>query len=220
MLIAKKLPSAKDARIYMSVERTYLGYVRLSLYTLSFGVFLRKLEALADITQKIHLSVFLEFVAIALSIVGTFFIVVGMFAFYLDIKYIEGGVEVSQKEITDPRIYMAAERTFLAWVRTSIALIVFGFVIEKFEFFLEQLEKVFNMHLRGDHKTLVGIGVFIIILGLITLILGTINFYRTIRQVDVGYYRTNIWLYKIYGAVISFACLVLTFYVLYVLKLI
>ena len=214
MLVAKHLPSAKDARIYMSVERTYLGYVRLSLYILSFAVFLRKLEALADITQKIHLLVFLEYIAIALSVVGTFFIVVGMFVFYLDIKYIEGGVEVSQKEITDPRIYMAAERTFLAWVRTSIALIVFGFVIEKFEFFLEQLEKVFNVHLRGDHKTLVGIGVFIIILGLITLILGTINFYRTIRQVDAGYYRTNLWLYKIYGAVIFFACLVLTFYVL------
>lgn len=109
---------------------------------------------------------------------------------------------------------MAAERTFLAWVRTSIALIVFGFVIEKFEFFLEQLEKVFNVHLRGDHKTLVGIGLFVIIIGLITLILGTINFYRTIKQVDRGFYRTNTWLYKTYGALIFLTCLVLTFYVL------
>jgi uncharacterized membrane protein YidH (DUF202 family) len=214
MLIAKHLPSAKDARIYMSVERTYLGYIRLSLYTLSFAVFLRKLEVLADITQKIHVSVFLENVAIALSIVGTFLIVAGILTFYFDIKYIEGGIEVSPKEVTDPRIYMAAERTFLAWIRTSIALIVFGFVIEKFEFFLEQLEKVFNIHLRGDHRTLVSVGVFIIIVGLFTLILGTINFYRTIKQVDVGYYRTHTWLYKIYGAVIFFACLVLTFYVL------
>jgi len=77
MLIAKHLPSAKDARIYMSVERTYLGYIKPSLYTLSFAVFLRKLEALADIKQKIHVSVFLENVAIVLSIVGTFLIVVG-----------------------------------------------------------------------------------------------------------------------------------------------
>ena len=57
MLISKHLPSAKDARIYMSVERSYLGYIRLSLYTLSFAVFLRKLEIPADITQKIHVSV-------------------------------------------------------------------------------------------------------------------------------------------------------------------
>lgn len=212
MLIAKYLPSVKDARIYMSVERTYLGYIRFSLYTLSFAVFLRKLEVLADITQKIHLSVFLEHIAIALSVVGTFLIVAGILTFYLDIKYIEGGIEVSPKEVIDPRIYMAAERTFLAWIRTSISLIVFGFVIEKFELFLEQLETVFNIHLRGDHRTLVG--VFIIIVGLFTLILGTINFYRTIRQVDAGYYRTHTWLYKIYGAVIFLACLVLTFYVL------
>jgi uncharacterized membrane protein YidH (DUF202 family) len=214
MLIAKHLPSAKDARIYMSVERTYLGYIKLSLYTLSLAVFLRKLEALANITQKIHVSIFLENVAIVLSIVGTFLIIAGILTFYFDIRYIEGGIEVSPKEVTDPRIYMAAERTFLAWIRTSIALIVFGFVIEKFEFFLEQLEKVFNISLKGDHRALASVGVFIIFIGLFTLILGAINFYRTIKQVDVGYYRTNTWLYKIYGAVIFFACLVLTLYVL------
>jgi len=70
------------------------------------------------------------------------------------------------------------------------------------------------MPLKGDHKTLAGVGVFIIFIGVFTLILGAINFYRTIKQVDMGYYRTNTWLYKIYGAVIFFACLVLTLYVL------
>jgi Predicted membrane protein len=54
--------------------------------------------------------------------------------FYLDIKYIQGGQKVSQKEVIDPRIYMAAERTFLAWIRTAIGLIAFGFVVEKFDF--------------------------------------------------------------------------------------
>ncbi|RMH03544.1 MAG: DUF202 domain-containing protein [Aquificota bacterium] len=214
MLLAKRLPSAKDARIYMSVERTYLGYIKFSLYALSFAVFLRKFEILADITQKIHVSVFLSFLAVVISLLGVFLIVAGILTFYFDIKYIEGGIEVSPKEVTDPRIYMAAERTFLAWVRTAISLIVFGFVIEKFEFFLYQLEKVFNIHLRGDHKSLVGIGVFIILIGLLTLIIGAINFYRTVKQVDEGYYRTHTWLYKTYGAVVFLACLVLTFYVL------
>jgi uncharacterized membrane protein YidH (DUF202 family) len=198
----------------MSVERTYLAYIRLSLYTLSFAVSLRKLEVLADITQRIPVSAFLENVAVVLSIVGTFLIIAGIIIFHFDIKYIEGGIEVSPKETIDPRIYMAVERTFLAWVRTSIALIVFGFVIEKFEFFLQQLEKVFNISLKSDHGALAGVGIFIIFIGLFTLILGTVNFYRTIKQVDAGYYRTNTWLYKIYGAVIFFACLVLTLYVL------
>ena len=39
MLIYKRLPSVRDARIYMSVERTYLGYIRLALYALSFALF-------------------------------------------------------------------------------------------------------------------------------------------------------------------------------------
>jgi putative membrane protein len=28
---------------------------------------------------------------------------------------------------TDPRVFMAAERTFLAWIRTGLALMGFGF---------------------------------------------------------------------------------------------
>ncbi|MEN3028669.1 MAG: DUF202 domain-containing protein [Aquificaceae bacterium] len=214
LLFKDRLLPAKDARIYMSTERTYLGYIRMALYTLSFGVFLRKFEALALITQKIHLSLFLDWTARASAIAGDMLILLGLILFYRDIKYIGGGIEVSPKEVTDPRIYMAAERTFLAWVRTAIALIVFGFVIEKFEFFLVQIERVFNTPIGGDHRGLVGVGVFIILVGLLTLVLGLINFHRTITQVDRGYYRTHTLLYKVYGVVIFISCLVLTFYVL------
>ncbi len=184
---------------------------------MSFGVFLRKLETLAVITQKIHASVLLEWTARTSGVIGVFMIIAGLITFYLDIKYIEGGIPVHPKEVTDPRIYMAAERTFLAWVRTAVALIVFGFVIEKFEFFLLQLEKVFNIHLAEEHHRLVGISIFVIVVGLLTLILGMANFHRTIQQVDKGFYRTHTWLYKAYGVVIFIACLVLTFYVLKVI---
>jgi uncharacterized membrane protein YidH (DUF202 family) len=208
------LPSAKDARIYMSVERTYLGYFRLALYILSFGVFLRKLEVLALFTQKIHVSVLIDVLAKISAIVGVLMVIFGILSFYTDIKYIEGGIEVSPKEVTDPRIYMAAERTFLAWIRTAISLIVFGFVVEKFEFFLIQLERVFNIHFGGEHHRLVGIGIFMIFVGIVTFILGSLNFLRTIRHVDRGFYRTNIVLYKVYGLIILIACLVLAVYVL------
>ncbi len=40
------------------------------------------------------------------------------------------------KPIDDPRVYLAAERTFLAWIRTSISLMGFGFLIARFALFL------------------------------------------------------------------------------------
>ena len=39
----------------------------------------------------------------------------------------------------DPRIYFAAERTFLAWLRTGLALMGFGFVVARFGLFLREI---------------------------------------------------------------------------------
>jgi len=40
----------------------------------------------------------------------------------------------------DPRIYFAAERTFLAWLRTGITVMALGFVVARFGLFLRLLQ--------------------------------------------------------------------------------
>ena len=42
----------------------------------------------------------------------------------------------------DPRVYFAAERTFLAWVRTGLALMGFGFVVARFGLFLREMARI------------------------------------------------------------------------------
>lgn len=42
----------------------------------------------------------------------------------------------------DPRVYLAAERTYLAWVRTALGLMGFGFIIARFGLLIRSLEAV------------------------------------------------------------------------------
>ncbi len=83
------------------------------------------------------------------------------------------------------RTLMGANRTLMAWVRTALSMISFGFTIHKL--------------LQG--KTLVGgfvkvdsgrrLGLFLIALGTLCVIMGTIEYFQTARRLD-GSFTFNI----------------------------
>jgi inner membrane protein YidH len=70
---------------------------------------------------------------------------------------------------TDPRVYMAAERTFLAWIRTGLALMGFGFVVARFGLFLGELASIGAARRQGEGLSL-PIGIALICVGIVVIV--------------------------------------------------
>ena len=75
----------------------------------------------------------------------------------------------------DPRVYFAAERTFLAWIRTGLGLMGVGFAVARFGLFLRQMQAS-QMQATQSHSVphqsglSVFSGVALVTLGVIVLI--------------------------------------------------
>lgn len=86
----------------------------------------------------------------------------------------------------DPRIYFAAERTFLAWIRTGLALMGFGFVVARFGLFLRE----FGMRQAqfGNHSTGISVwfGTALVVLGVVVSISSTMRHLHQVEQLRTG----------------------------------
>jgi len=193
----------------MAVERTYLGYLRFGVYIISFSFFCQRMWMLSRDTAIPETWTGFRLATAAAALGGILAIAISIFSFYLDVLYINGGTAVAKDETTDPRVYMAAERTFLAWVRTAISLIIFGFVVENFELLLTQIGRAQDLKAVFKYAGLVEVGIFIIVIGVATVVIGLINFHATVRQIDSGAYRTNINVYRVYGSILFVTCMAL-----------
>lgn len=100
---------------------------------------------------------------------------------------------------TDPRIYMAAERTFLAWIRTGIAFMGFGFVVARFGLFLREIAQSNYMTVaqHGNGFSL-PVGVALIVAGIMVNLIAAIRHYRYIKALDRGQFR------QVYGLIFIF----------------
>jgi putative membrane protein len=89
-----------------------------------------------------------------------------------------------QPATKDPRVYLAAERTFLAWIRTGLALMGFGFVVARFGLFLRELEfrQGGALPMRSAHFTL-WVGTALILIGVIVNVLSAVQHVEFVRAV-------------------------------------
>jgi len=88
---------------------------------------------------------------------------------------------------TDPRIYLAAERTFLAWIRTGIACMGFGFVVARFGLFLRELALTHTEPgAPPDHGLSQPVGVVLILAGILLNLIAAYRHRRYVQALDRG----------------------------------
>jgi putative membrane protein len=86
----------------------------------------------------------------------------------------------------DPRVYFAAERTFLAWIRTGLGLMGIGFAVSRFGLFLRQLALVeVNRSTRTTGLSLWS-GVALVALGVIVTLTSVLRHIQLIHQLSSG----------------------------------
>lgn len=86
----------------------------------------------------------------------------------------------------DPRVYFAAERTFLAWIRTGLALMGFGFVVAKFGLFLRKLGMIQSHAPAHSTGTSLWLGTALVALGVAVNLSATWTHLREVKQLQAG----------------------------------
>lgn len=86
----------------------------------------------------------------------------------------------------DPRVYFAAERTYLAWIRTGLGLIGVGFAVSRFGLFLREFtaRQSQTKVTASTHSVLSGVA--LVALGVIVLVAATFRHFQVTRELASG----------------------------------
>jgi putative membrane protein len=87
---------------------------------------------------------------------------------------------------SDPRVYLAEERTFLAWIRTGIAMMGFGFVVARFGLFLRELASLRALQQMQASTLSVPLGTALLVAGVLVNIAASVRHVRTVRALNAG----------------------------------
>jgi len=86
----------------------------------------------------------------------------------------------------DPRIYFAAERTFLAWIRTGLGLMGVGFAVSRFGLFLREMRATDThavIHATGVSEYS---GVALVAVGVVVNVTAVFQHVQTVRELREG----------------------------------
>ena len=86
----------------------------------------------------------------------------------------------------DPRVYFAAERTFLAWIRTGLGLIGIGFAVSRFGLFFRQLSASESHSPTRATGLSVWSGVTLVGLGVVVILSSVLRYFQLIRELKSG----------------------------------
>jgi putative membrane protein len=88
--------------------------------------------------------------------------------------------------VEDPRIYLAAERTFLAWIRTSISLMGFGFLIARFALFLRGYGLAVEPHATARPAVSSWLGFGMVCVGVAVSVMAAVRHRAYIQALEKG----------------------------------
>lgn len=86
----------------------------------------------------------------------------------------------------DPRVYLAAERTFLAWIRTGLALMGFGFVVARFGLFLRELAAAGGGSPVKASGFSLPLGTALVLIGVAVTVSASVHHVRLIGRISEG----------------------------------